>query len=390
MSVGAGAAGGGSAQDAVGGVAPGRGLSGVAAAGVFAAAVGGVAGGADAAGAAAKAVEWAPCSDRSRERGDPLAATASRGLQWFLVEVEGPWGANAFVASALGRELGQAIVHRVEAAGMRPLAIRRVARASHPAGSTAGAAARRREPQTRWRWAFVDSRPGFEEVRWGEVGDPRELLEVALDGSTGIRSPEPIFCVCTHAKHDKCCAVHGRPVALALDAEYPAQTWECSHLGGDRFAGTMVVFPEGLYFGRADDAETTRIVRDYADGRVDERFFRGRSSLSHPVQAAQHYAREHFGDDRLASFTPLAETAVADARPGTFAVTLAAPGSAAPSPAASHPRSDPLAASVPGSAAVVRVVVAETLSEPLLSTCAATRFGRVREFELVSLDLQPS
>ncbi|MCU1481176.1 MAG: hypothetical protein JWQ19_1962 [Subtercola sp.] len=329
-----------------------------------------------------QAVDWAPCSNRSRERDDPLAATASRGLQWFLVEIEGAWGANAFTSAALGRELGQAIVHRVEAAGMRPLAIRRVARAAHSAGGRSVA----RPP--RWRWAFVDSRPGFEQVRWGEVDAPQELLDVPLDGSTGIRSPEALYCVCTHAKHDQCCAVHGRPVALALAETYPDQTWECSHLGGDRFAGTMAIFPGGHYYGRADDAETVGIVRDYLDGRVDERYYRGRSSLSHPAQAAQHYARVQLGDDRLSSFAVVGERMLVADGPATTEVLLAAPAPApAPGPAAAP--GDGALHAAPESAAppaLVRVVVAETLSQPLLSTCAATRFGRVREYELISLD----
>ncbi|UFS59644.1 sucrase ferredoxin [Subtercola endophyticus] len=356
-------------------------------------------------------VEWAPCSDRSRERDDPLAATASRGLQWFLVEIEGSWGANAFTSTALGRELGQAIVHRVEAAGMRPLAIRRVARAAHspaarPAQQAEGdapAPAPARDDATsratdaahaaggpssgarkpRWRWAFVDSRPGFEQVRWGEVDAPQELLDVPLDGSTGIRSPDPVYCVCTHAKHDQCCAVHGRPVALALAEAYPEQTWECSHLGGDRFAGTMAIFPGGHYYGRADDAETVDIVRDYLDGRVDGRYYRGRSSLSHPAQAAQHYARLQLGDDRLASFAVVSERMLGADAPATTEVLLAAP---APTLASAADLAPVAAAAQP---ALVRVVVAETLSQPLLSTCAATRFGRVREYALISLAPPP-
>ncbi|MEA9986362.1 sucrase ferredoxin [Subtercola sp. RTI3] len=315
------------------------------------------------------AAGWAPCSDRSRERDDPLAATASRGLQWFLVEIDGSWGANAFISSALGRELGQALVHRIESAGMRPLAIRRARR--FRAGRIA---------KPSWRWAFVDSRPGFEEVRWGEVTDPYELLEVPLDGSTGIRSPEPVYCVCTHAKHDQCCAVRGRPVMEALVAAHPDETWECSHLGGDRFAGTMVIFPEGFYFGRADDSEAVGIVDAYRAGRVDERFFRGRSSLSHPVQAAQHYAREHFGVDRLDAFAPLG---------GGAAAPLAARVSGRAADRASSLAPGETAVLLDHDGVAVRVVVAETLSEPLLSTCAATRFGRVREFCLESITVMP-
>ena len=99
---------------------------------------------------------WAPCSDRSRERNDPLAATGGRGLQWFLIEVSGPWGERALLDPPFDAELGLALVRRIEGAGMRPLAIRRTGR--HPS---------RLAEQTTWKWAFVDSRPGHETVRWG-------------------------------------------------------------------------------------------------------------------------------------------------------------------------------------------------------------------------------
>ncbi|RFA19489.1 hypothetical protein B7R25_11685 [Subtercola boreus] len=304
--------------------------------------------------------DWLPCSDRSRERRDPLFATGSRGLQWFLVEIEGSWGANAFTSSALSRQLGQQLVSRIEAAGMRPLAIRRTGR-------------RGAQSVPRWRWAFVDSRPGFEQVRWGEVDAPEQLLDVPLDGSTGIHSAKPIYGVCTHAKHDRCCAVRGRPVVGALAAEFPDETWECSHLGGDRFAGTMVLLPEGLYYGRVDDVDAVDVVDLAREGRVDERFFRGRSSLTHAVQAAQHYARLQFGDDRLAAYAPLGEAP--GEGDGVTVVTLAAGCGGAEGGAAA------------GGAAggTIEVAVAEILSQPLLSNCGATRFGRVREYALVSL-----
>jgi hypothetical protein len=286
--------------------------------------------------------DWLPCSDRSRERVDPLFATGSRGMQWFLVENAGAWGAKAFLDPPFDPDLGRALVTRVEAAGMRPLAIRRTGR---------------RTPQTTWKWAFVDSRPGHEQVRWGEVDSPAELLEVPLDGSTGVASDAPVFAVCAHGRHDQCCAVRGRQAMQRLAAAHPDETWECSHLGGDRFAATMVLLPHGLYYGRVDDGDALDIAAAYRGGRIVEEYFRGRSSLSHPVQAAQHYAREHFGDDRLDAYPPLGE----QWHDGSWTVTLADP------------------------AGPITVELAEELSERLLSTCAATRFGQVRQWALVSL-----
>ncbi|MFB2597045.1 sucrase ferredoxin [Herbiconiux sp. P17] len=315
------------------------------------------------------AMGWAPCSDRSRERDDPLAATGSRGLQWFLVEVSGAWGTRAFLDPPFDEELGRALVTRIEAAGMRPLAIRRTGR---------------RPPQDSWKWAVVDSRPGQESVRWGEVTDQRELLDVPLDGSTGVASDRPVFAVCAHARHDQCCAVRGRQVVTRLAEAFPEETWECSHLGGDRFAGTMVLLPHGLYYGRVDDGDAAGIAESYLDGRVQEKFFRGRSSLTHPVQAAQHYARLEFGDDRIDAYAPLEESwhdsgtwtvVLRDSDPDTDTDT-------------DNPDTDAASRSNNSTSASTRTItveLAEALSEPLLSTCAATRLGQVRQWRLASI-----
>ena len=153
---------------------------------------------------------WLPCSDRSIERDDPLAGTAGYGERWFLVEIDGAWGTHAFLQSQLDPALARALVTRIESAGIRPLAIRRT-----------GRTADQRRGQKVWRWAAVDARVGHESVRWGSVTDPAELLTVPLDGSTGVRSDDPVICVCTHARHDQCCAVRGRPVVTALAQAHP-------------------------------------------------------------------------------------------------------------------------------------------------------------------------
>ena len=75
--------------------------------------------------------------------------------------------------------------------------------------------------------------------------------------------------MCAHGRHDQCCAVRGRVVAARLAAAYPEETWECSHLGGDRFAGTMVLLPHGLYYGWVDDGDAVAVVDAYLAGRVD-------------------------------------------------------------------------------------------------------------------------
>lgn len=287
------------------------------------------------------AAGWMPCSDRSLEREDPLAGTAGFGERWFLVEIDGAWGAHAFFQSRLDPELGRQLVRRIEGAGMRPLAIRRTGRRTDE-----------RRAQRQWRWAIVDARPGSESVRWGRVDDPADLLEVPLDGSTGVPSDAPVVCVCTHARHDQCCAVRGRPVVTALAKRYPDETWECSHLGGDRFAATLIVFPEGLLYGRMTASEAPAIVEAHARGELEPRWLRGRTSLTNVMQAAQAYAREATGDLLIDSLHGI-EHRTADGWDVEFVDLV--------------------------------VSVAATQSEPLLSTCAAVQPAAVREFVLVSL-----
>ncbi len=261
-----------------------------------------------------------------------------------MLELAGPWGPSAFLQSptVIDPQLGREIVRRAESAGMRIAAIRRHGR---------------RSAAPRWRWFVAHSQMGGEALYHGEVGDPREYLNVALDGSDGVLIAGPLVAVCAHGRHDQCCAVRGRGAVAAIASAYPELTWECSHLGGDRFAATMLLLPEGLCYGRVDSTDPPNLVHLYCDGRLDNAFLRGRTSLPHVVQAAQYFARRSSGDDRIDALSPL------QVENGETTTRVVLQGNSSP----------------------VEVVVSEQWSEPLLSRCSATVPGRVRIYSLVSL-----
>lgn len=285
-----------------------------------------------------------PCSDQSLARDDPMYGTASAGFSWVLLELAGAWGHSAFLQSPaiIDPDLGRAIVRRFEAAKMRIAAIRRPGR---------------RASEPRWRWFVAHSSEGSEALYGGAVDDPREYLDIALDGTDGTLMTDPVVAICAHGKHDQCCAVRGRSACQAIAAQYPEFTWECSHLGGDRFAATMLVLPEGLCYGRVDSADSADLVRLYIEGRLDNRFLRGRTSLPHAVQAAQYFARERYGDDRIASLSPLSVDR------GEHRIRVLLRGESGP----------------------IEVVLSEKLSDPLLSQCHANVEGSVRMFVLESI-----
>jgi hypothetical protein len=101
--------------------------------------------------------------------------------------------------------------------------------------------------------------------------------------------------VCTHGRHDPCCAERGRPLVRALSEAYPEQTWECSHLGGDRFAGNLLCLPHGISYGRVAAEDGATIATEYLLGRLDLAHLRGRGSYPFAVQAAEWHLRTRLG-----------------------------------------------------------------------------------------------
>lgn len=161
---------------------------------------------------------------------------------------------------------GKAIAERARSADVRPVFLRR-----HGRGST------------EQRFAFVDSVSAA--ISWGRY----ERLDQVLQQDWVATEPmtDPVFLTCTHGRHDQCCAIAGRPVAEQFHALRPDSSWECSHLGGDRFAANVVVLPWGLYYGFMDPLEVGTIVAATDRGEVYLPLLRGRSTDTPAVQAAR-------------------------------------------------------------------------------------------------------
>jgi len=224
---------------------------------------------------------WPRCSFVADAAGDQLEGTAPPVEQWFLVEHEGPWDRHGASGAALGPVVRSRLSAWAAGRAARSLLIRRPAsRHSRPA--------ERREPVAR-QWFRVDSRIGQEGVRTGWFHDEEGLARAVDDAGTAHDAP--LYLTCAHGRHDTCCAVRGRPVAAALAEREPGNAWECSHLGGCRFAPTVVVLPHGLVLGRVEPGDVVRLLDATRRGLVVPDLLRGRTSLPPVVQSAQHHAR---------------------------------------------------------------------------------------------------
>ncbi|HEX2025936.1 MAG TPA: sucrase ferredoxin [Actinomycetota bacterium] len=227
----------------------------------------------------------AVCSNVSASSSEPLIGTASRYRLWMMVEQPGPWGHQALIESNLPAEVGSHLRVAGRDLGIRVLLVKR---------------RDRRQRRRRCFFAYTGTRD--RRLRFLDLDDPRELLDLDLAelatrhfAGVGEEVIGPLFLVCTHGKHDPCCAREGGPLFRSIEHFRDRAVWECTHVGGDRFAGNLVCFPHGLYFGRVTPKEAPRIVEAYTRGEIPLEHYRGRSAYSPGVQAAEERIRRTYG-----------------------------------------------------------------------------------------------
>jgi hypothetical protein len=243
-------------------------------------------------------VTAAPCSVLGERLGEDLAASAPKARRFLLLEQPGPWtGRNAVTHSDLDVGLARALLARADEAGVKVHLIRR--------GSRRAALPRR-------SCFLADTRRTGPWLERHELGDPAEVLDLDLSERPPDRAAvweEPLYAVCTHGKRDPCCARRGRPLARAMRAARPAETWEIGHIGGHRFAATFLAFPHGLAFGRVPAAAGPEIAAGYEAGQIALEHLRGRAGDPWAAQAADVLVRRRLG---LRGIDELAVEAVQD------------------------------------------------------------------------------
>src|ERR1700712_4595671 len=254
------------------------------------------------------------CSTASAARHEPMFATASRVDRWLLVEQTGPWGPESVPAGRMDPEALAAVSRLARTFRARLLLIRRPAAGPSTPGVTV---------------FLADSRPGREWMVSRRLDDASALSGLAppaQDPEWTVET-EPLYLVCTHGRHDPCCALFGRPVAAAMSEREPDRTRDSSHVGGDRFGANVVVLPHGLYLGRVLPGRVDEVVEAVREDRIPLDLLRGRSGFTMTVQAARHFVRSEAPSDApldgTGSLLPLAEEAVSDT---DWRVVLSVPG----------------------------------------------------------------
>lgn len=261
---------------------------------------------------------WQRCSLLALAGEEQLAGTAPRARRWVCVEQRGAW------PSDLSAHPEPALAALAAAPGWRLLLIRRPGR--------------RGEAGAPLRVYLADTSPGASRVTTFTVGGPEELAGFVPPGPDeplpGLPVTDPLLLVCTHGRRDRCCAVDGRTLALSVVDAGEQHVWECSHLGGHRFAPTALVLPTGYAYGRLDPAAAIAARKAAFPGEVDTARCRGRSTWSPTGQVAELAVRAATGmrDADALQVTDTAGGAVVSARDGRRWAVDVSPIAGAPRP----------------------------------------------------------
>jgi hypothetical protein len=222
-----------------------------------------------------------PCSKQSIVSGEPIAGTATAGVEvWLLIEQRDRWEADVTRG-----HLPPTIEARVDELSR-----------DHPALRLQ---LLRRPGATGSLLAYVVTTGAVAAVHRFEIERHEDLLEVDLDALvrgelTSVSGTRPLYLVCTHGRRDRCCAMYGLPFYRALsEMDLDAEVWQSSHQGGHRFAACVLYLPDGLHYGRLDPVEAEALVHAHARGELYLlNRYRGQTRFAAHVQAAESWLRE--------------------------------------------------------------------------------------------------
>ncbi|MDH5506182.1 MAG: hypothetical protein OEZ02_03050 [Anaerolineae bacterium] len=234
------------------------------------------------------------CSALSQEIEGSILGSAPHIKTWLLLEHNGPWGKKALEESDIPGHVKTHLQAFLDQDGFaRLLLIKQQVTNPEPGLAFFIALAAHAAPVLyRFQLNSYDDllNIDFEAIAAGTLR-PEENT-----------SKEPLFLVCTNGKRDQCCAKFGLPVYDALAAENKFNVWQSSHVGGHRFAGNLVCFPHGIFYGRLNPAIAPAIAAAHVNNQITVDNLRGRSSYADIEQAAEGLLHAKTGSMQLDSF----------------------------------------------------------------------------------------
>jgi hypothetical protein len=231
------------------------------------------------------------CSQLSRQAGEQLFGTAVANIKtWLLLEYNRPWQAKATDDNELPTAVQSWLREQIEAVGNARLQFIR-------------------QLKSQATLSFFVALPENGRLYRFELDKYEDLF--ALDAAAivaGAASYDsfqwslPLYLVCTNGKRDRCCALWGAAFFRAMQPLAGTAVWQTTHLGGHRFAPTMLTLPDGLMYGRLSVERATNFLAALQQGEIVLDNYRGRAQYEPVIQAADYFLRQETGETAIPAF----------------------------------------------------------------------------------------
>lgn len=230
------------------------------------------------------------CSHSSRQNNEHWLGTASPAQVWIALSHPKPWGATALASIAIGDQNRKHLTSLFSLYNDSRIQI--ITRTDSKDIILFFAVAF--EHDQRLYRIPLESYDQIVNLNWQDIIANKPEYQKYL-------SSVPIYLICTNDQHDPCCGERGQ----ALFDQYVTdeQVWQCSHLGGDRFAANMVSLPTGSYYRRVDATALNAIIAAEQKKQVQLDHFAGRSCYDRITQVALYYLLKTFPGTTINDWT---------------------------------------------------------------------------------------
>jgi len=222
----------------------------------------------------------------SRTIPEPLYGTLPEASIYFLLEYNGVWGSHVIDENDLSADV---MNHLKSVPDAKTLFIRQPGQSGWTDDKiTLYIAVSEAQP------------PALYHLNLNSYDDILSLdLNAIIAGDALQPVDEQLYAVCTNGRRDVCCSKYGVALVESLAKQVGTAAWRISHMGGHRFAATMLCFPHGIGYGYLDAEHAPAVIESYTNGRMLLDHYRGWSIHPQPAQAADYFLRSQHGLDAI-------------------------------------------------------------------------------------------
>ncbi len=216
------------------------------------------------------------CSTNSRQNHEQWLGSASPAQVWIALSHPKPWGPSALASIDIGDQNRKHLTNIFSLYSDSRIQI--ITQTNSPEIVLFFAVAFEHD-QRLYRIPLTNY-DNIRDLSWQDIIDNKPAYQKYL-------SPTPIYLICTNDQHDPCCGKWGQ--ALFDQASSTENLWQCSHLGGDRFAANVVSLPAGNYYRQVDEAALQSVITAEKQNTIYIDQFAGRSCYDRISQVAFHH-----------------------------------------------------------------------------------------------------